>query len=78
MLAADHKTVDGSAAIALMSVDMEKIATGLIWIHQGWGSLVEIGLFVWILERQLHLAIVASTLSCLCKKGSFRVFESGD
>ncbi|RFU79719.1 atp-binding cassette transporter [Trichoderma arundinaceum] len=56
--------------ISLMSVDMEKIAFGLITAHQVWASLIEIGLFIWVLQRQIHLAVLASALtSLLCLVG---------
>ena len=45
-----------SAAVTLMSTDVERIANSLQEIHEIWAGPVEIGLGIWLLERQLGLA----------------------
>lgn len=65
MLRADPMKTPQSVPVSLVSVDMEKIALGLITIHDIWGSLIEIGLFIWMIERQIHLAVLASALASL-------------
>lgn len=48
-----------SAALTLMSVDIERISSGLQHVHEVWASPIDIGLALWLLERQLGLAVVA-------------------
>ncbi|KAJ5770022.1 uncharacterized protein N7511_002073 [Penicillium nucicola] len=48
-----------SAALTLMSVDVERISSGLQYVHEVWASPIDIGLALWLLERQLGLAVVA-------------------
>ncbi|OQD90867.1 hypothetical protein PENANT_c001G04474 [Penicillium antarcticum] len=48
-----------SAALTLMSVDVERIGSGLQYVHEVWASPIDIGLALWLLERQLGLAVVA-------------------
>lgn len=58
----DTMKTSKSAPVALMSMDMEKIAFGLQTIHQTWAGLLEVALAIWLLERQLGLAVVGSVL----------------
>lgn len=46
-------------AIALMGTDVERIGQGFLSVHDLWGSLVEIAVAVWLLQRQLSLAAIA-------------------
>lgn len=48
-----------STALTLMSVDVERISSGLQYVHEVWASPIDIGLALWLLERQLGLAVVA-------------------
>ena len=50
---------DDSAAITLMSTDIEAIRRGFMFIHEFWANLVEVALASWLLERQLGVAFVA-------------------
>jgi len=61
-----HKTVnisgnalDPSSAVTLMSADVERVGTGMRWFHELWASSLDIGLALWLLERQLGIASVA-------------------
>jgi hypothetical protein len=56
-----------SAALTLMSVDVERISSGLQYVHEVWASPIDIGLALWLLERQLGLAVVAFASVFLCK-----------
>lgn len=51
----------GSAALTLMSVDVERISSGLQYVHEVWASPIDIGLALWLLKRQLGVAVVAFT-----------------
>jgi len=59
-----------SFPVSLVSVDMEKIVAGLLTMHNAWASLLEIGLFVWMIERQIKLAVVGSAAASLGMKKS--------
>lgn len=57
--------VDPSASMILMSADIERITTGCQTMHELWASIIEVGLAIYLLERQLGAAcaipIVVST-----------------
>lgn len=59
--ATDIRAVDSGAitAVSLMGTDVERIAQGLEMLHSIWGSLLDIGIAIWLLERQLQLACIA-------------------
>lgn len=47
---------DPTAALTLMSADIERIDTGWRTAHDIWANLLEIGVAVYLLERQLGVA----------------------
>lgn len=47
------------SAITLMGTDIERIASAMQLLHETWGSLIEIAIACWLLERQLFLACLA-------------------
>ncbi|KAL3421008.1 hypothetical protein PVAG01_07453 [Phlyctema vagabunda] len=56
-----------SEATTLMSADVERIATGLRSLHETWAGGVELGLGLWLLYRQVGLAMLCMlgvTLAC--------------
>ncbi|KAL4747875.1 hypothetical protein BDW72DRAFT_215157 [Aspergillus terricola var. indicus] len=55
----DLGAVRNSAALTLMSVDIERVASGLRNLHEVWASPVDVALALWLLERQLGVAAVA-------------------
>ncbi|PKX93791.1 putative ABC multidrug transporter [Aspergillus novofumigatus IBT 16806] len=50
---------DDSAALTLMSTDMERIRMGLRFVHETWASMIQAGLAAWMLYRQLGVVFVA-------------------
>lgn len=50
---------DGKGSITLMSTDVERITTGMRYIHEIWANVVEVGMGIWLLERELGVASVA-------------------
>lgn len=42
-----------------MGTDIERIASAMQLLHETWGSLIEIAIACWLLERQLFLACLA-------------------
>ncbi|KAF5855853.1 hypothetical protein ETB97_008317 [Aspergillus alliaceus] len=51
---------DDSAALTLMSTDMERIRMGLRFVHETWASMIQAGLAAWMLYRQLGVVFVAA------------------
>lgn len=50
--------LDESGSMTLMSADVERITESFVFIHDTWGSIVEVGIAIFLLERQLGLACV--------------------
>ncbi|KAE8445934.1 hypothetical protein EG329_012713 [Mollisiaceae sp. DMI_Dod_QoI] len=48
-----------SAALTLMSTDVERIRLGFLNLHEFWANSIEVALASWLLERQLGIAFVA-------------------
>ncbi|KAJ5383264.1 ABC transporter integral membrane type 1 [Penicillium concentricum] len=53
MTAAD---LTDSAAITLMSTDVERIVANLKNLHEAWASIIEMGIAIWLLEREIGVA----------------------
>jgi ABC-type multidrug transport system fused ATPase/permease subunit len=61
-----------SAALTLMSTDMERINMGLRSIHDIWASLIQVALASWMLYTQLGLVLfapIALVLACVAALG---------
>ncbi|RDW58727.1 hypothetical protein BP6252_13203 [Coleophoma cylindrospora] len=57
-----------SSALTLMSADVQRVGSGMTALHELWASTLEIGIALWLLERELKisvLAAVAVTIGCL-------------
>lgn len=52
-------TGDDSAALTLMSTDIERIDMGFVPIHEIWASIIQAGLAGWMLYNQLGIVFVA-------------------
>lgn len=52
------KDADPAASITLMSADIERIVHGWQTMNEIWANAVEIGLAIFLLERQLGIACV--------------------
>ncbi|KAK1149560.1 hypothetical protein N8T08_005109 [Aspergillus melleus] len=48
-----------SAALTLMSTDMERIRIGLRCVHEAWANIIQASLAAWMLYRQIGIAFVA-------------------
>jgi ATP-binding cassette subfamily C (CFTR/MRP) protein 1 len=59
-------TADDSAALTLMSGDIERIRLGFLNFHELWANAVEVGLASWLLQGQLGVAFAAPLLVVLC------------
>ncbi|KAL2157845.1 hypothetical protein VTH06DRAFT_4897 [Thermothelomyces fergusii] len=52
------KSIDPAASMTLMSADIERIVQGFQTMHEIWGNSIEVGLAIYLLERQLGVACV--------------------
>jgi ATP-binding cassette subfamily C (CFTR/MRP) protein 1 len=50
---------DESAALTLMSTDIDRLATSLDSLNEIWARIIEISIGIWLLERQLGWVCVA-------------------
>jgi ATP-binding cassette subfamily C (CFTR/MRP) protein 1 len=57
--------LDNSAAVTLMSTDVERIISGFRSLHEVWANVFQIGFSVWILEQQIGAACVGPVAVCL-------------
>jgi hypothetical protein len=56
-----------TAALTLMSADIERIDTGWRTAHDVWANLIEIVIAVYLLGRQLGLACLIPIGAAICK-----------
>lgn len=64
-LSLDAKTAKDSAALTLMSTDLESIATGFEVFDSLWADPIEIGVAIYLLYNQVGLAFVAPIVTSL-------------
>jgi hypothetical protein len=50
------KDVDPATSMTLMSADMERIVQGWQTMHEIWGNAIEVGVAIYLLEKQLGVA----------------------
>lgn len=53
---------DDSAAVTLMSTDIERVLKGASTIHEMWAGAAEVGIGCWLLEKQLGTAFVSPVI----------------
>jgi ATP-binding cassette, subfamily C (CFTR/MRP), member 1 len=56
----DTKTehLDSAKTVTLMSTDCERIARGLMDLHELWANVIQVALATWLIERELGVACV--------------------
>jgi ATP-binding cassette subfamily C (CFTR/MRP) protein 1 len=70
-------TAQKGSAITLMSADVNRTATGLRFMHECWASCIDIGLGIYLLQRQLGPASAApGVLFLLCSAVGLQVAAS--
>jgi ATP-binding cassette, subfamily C (CFTR/MRP), member 1 len=52
------KDVDPATSMTVMSADIERIVQGWQTMHETWASFIEVGIAIYLLERQLGVACV--------------------
>jgi len=61
-LVAPDGLFDESAAITLMSTDIDRITISMQSIHEIWARFIEVSIGIWLLERELGAVCVAPIL----------------
>jgi hypothetical protein len=50
-----------------MSTDIERIAGGVTQVHETWASIVELAIAIWLIERQLGVAVLVPVGFGICR-----------
>ena len=58
LITALHSALDESAAVTLMSTDVQRICDSLAQLHEVWASIIEIALAIWLLSREIGVALL--------------------
>jgi ATP-binding cassette, subfamily C (CFTR/MRP), member 1 len=58
--------------LTLMGTDVDRVLVGFRSIHEVWASLLEMGIAVYLLERQLQVACLIPGILTLGKKAANR------
>lgn len=66
-LALQPEDLNDSAALTLMGTDVERAISNLQSIHELWASVIEVGIALWLLARQLGVACLVPLVIALCK-----------
>ena len=64
---------DDSAAVTLMSTDIDRIAIALQSVTETWGRIIEVGIGMYLLERQLGGICVIPIIIVASKVPSIRL-----
>jgi ATP-binding cassette subfamily C (CFTR/MRP) protein 1 len=64
----------GSNTLTLMSTDVGRISRGLDGLHEIWASPIEVGIAVWLLERQMGAACIVPSIIALGKHAQASFF----
>jgi ATP-binding cassette subfamily C (CFTR/MRP) protein 1 len=62
---------DDSAAVTLMSTDIDRIAIAMQSVHEIWARLLEVGIGIWLLEKQLGAICVIPVIIVASKSSTF-------
>ena len=63
----DHITAEKSAAVTLMSTDVDNIEAGFVMMHDLWAGVLELGIGLYLLSRYVGAAAVFTLAPALCK-----------
>jgi len=67
-------SLDESAAVTLMSSDVERICAAILSIHSLWSSPVEIALAIWLLQKEIGVALLGPfIITALAISGPFLI-----
>lgn len=68
--------VDTASSLTLMSADIERIVTGMQTGHEIWANTIEVGLAIYLLERQLGVACTIPIGVAICRCGPLHAIVS--
>ncbi|KAK4202032.1 putative multidrug resistance-associated protein [Triangularia verruculosa] len=60
--AAKISAADDSAALTLMSADIERVLAGCLEMHEFWANMIEVAFACWLLSRKIGVAFLAPVL----------------
>src|ERR1700744_1123941 len=63
----DASSIDPSTSVILMSADIERITTGWEKVHELWANIIEIGLAIYLLQRELGVACTIPVGVAVCE-----------
>ena len=69
-------TSNDKAAVTLMSTDVERITAGLRSLHDIWAELTEVGIAIWLLERELGVGAVGPVILAICKEPNINLVNA--
>jgi hypothetical protein len=61
-------TSNDKAAVTLMSTDVERVTDGLRSLHDIWAEIAEVGIAIWLLERELGVGAVGPVVLAIRKE----------
>ena len=59
-------SIDNAAAVTLMSSDVDAIGGSLKNVHEVWANSFELGLAIYLLEKQVGVACVVTVILVIC------------
>ncbi|THV54559.1 hypothetical protein BGAL_0024g00240 [Botrytis galanthina] len=75
-LSLDANSTGDSAAVTLMSTDIERIGTGFSGVDSLWAGPIEAGIAAYLLQREMGLACIAPVIiSLVCTIGAFSIMK---
>jgi hypothetical protein len=63
----DQATAKKSAAVTLMSTDVNSIEAGFVMMHDLWAGVLEVGIGFYLLSRYVGAATVLVVIPTICK-----------
>lgn len=64
----DFATSKKSAAVTLMSTDVDSIEAGFVTMHDLWAGVIELGIGVFLLSRYVGAAAFLVAVPAVCKR----------
>jgi ATP-binding cassette, subfamily C (CFTR/MRP), member 1 len=64
----EHSAARDAEAITLMSADIEGIEVGVEVIHETWASIIELGIGLYLLQRQIGAACFFVVIPMISKQ----------
>lgn len=59
--------MDETAALTLMSADVERITNNSKFIHELWANAIQVAISAWLLQQELGVAFVVPIVITLCE-----------